>query len=368
MKNKKVLFISPVPELGAGFRARIGQYLPYLEKENINFTCRPFMSNDFFKIVYKPGRKIKKIFYFLQCTFRRLFDIFSFPFYDSIFIYREAFPFGPPLIERIIRVLGVPIIYDIDDAIFMPNPNVKEPKLIKRLKYYKKADEIIRMSSCVIVCNDYLKDYVKRINPKVEMIPTPVETKIFKPREKDGPRSVSVIGWIGTHTTFPYFEKIRNVFLRLSKKNDFVLKIVGAGKDFFADGLRVINKEWSLRDDLSDFQSLDIGVYPLGGNEFDLGKTGYKTVQYMSVGVATVASNVGRNKEIIKDGINGFLAETEDEWVKKLELLIRDSELRKKVGLEARKTVEQVYSVEINAPKLIRVFNQVHNSRKCRMR
>lgn len=138
---------------------------------------------------------------------------------------------------------------------------------------------------------------------------------------------------------------------------------MGGGRDFEVSGVKVVNEKWTLEKDVENYQSLDIGVYPLPDNEWAKAKTPFKTIQYMSVGVPTVASNVGGNREIIQDGINGFLASTKEEWIEKLSLLIENSELRRRLGMAGRKTVEEKYSVKINAPKYLEIFKNVYEER-----
>jgi hypothetical protein len=70
----------------------------------------------------------------------------------------------------------------------------------------------------------------------------------------------------------------------------------------------------------------------------------------MGVGVPVVGSPVGVNSDIIQDGVNGFLAGNDDEWVEKLSRLIEDAGLRREMGLRGRKTVEEGYSARVWAP------------------
>jgi glycosyltransferase involved in cell wall biosynthesis len=357
----KVLYITPVPYEGAGARFRIYQYLPYLSGEGVRYSVSPFLFSSFFKIVYKKGNTITKILFFVLSFLRRLFDLIRALKYDVVVIYRESFPYGPPIFEWFIKKMGKPIIYDIDDAIYLPNPNIKESVILRYLKCYSKVKDIIKLSSYVIVCNSYLKDYAEKLNPNVAIIPTPIDTDKFTPRNNALLlNNKVVIGWIGTHTTFPYLERLSNVFIRLTQKHNFVLKVVGASREWNIPGVEIINQEWTLENDIGNFQSLDIGIYPLGGSEFDLGKAGFKTLQYMSVGIPAVVSNVGMNKEIIQDGINGFLTVSEEEWIEKLSRLITDQRLRKEMGMRGRYAVEQAYSVKENAPKLLQIFRNIY--------
>ncbi len=95
-------------------------------------------------------------------------------------------------------------------------------------------------------------------------------------------------------------------------------------------------------------------------SEWTKGKCGFKVILYMSMGIPSVCSPVGMNKEIITDGVNGFLASTEDEWVEKLSFLIKDPQLRRKLGTAGRETVEQRYSLNTNVPKFLDVLKGVY--------
>ena len=95
---------------------------------------------------------------------------------------------------------------------------------------------------------------------------------------------------------------------------------------------------------------------PLADDEWSKGKCGLKGLQYMGLAIPTIMSPVGVNTAIIQDGVNGFLAETEDEWVTKLSLLIDNKELRQKLGSAGRETVVKYYSVEANKQKYLKLF------------
>jgi len=360
----KVIFISPYPTEGPSYRYRVEQYFPYLEKNGIKCVPRPFLSSAFYKILYKPKNIFRKCFYFSIASISRFFDFFRAFRYDIIFIHLEAYPIGPPVFEYLWAKFGKTIVYDLDDAIFLPRKKISY-KIIKFLKYYKKIPTLIRLSREITVCNDYLKDYTSQFKSeeKIHVIPTSVDTKKFIPRHSyEANKQVPVIGWIGSHTTADYLDLLRSVFQTLSKKYNFVLKIVGAGQQFEIPGVKTNNHEWSLSRDLEDFHSLDIGVYPLPDDEWIKGKAGFKAILYMSMGIPCVCSPVGVNKEIIIDGVNSFLASTEEEWIEKLTLLITDPDLRKKLGLEGRKTIEERFSLRVSAPKLLEVLKTAHSA------
>jgi glycosyltransferase involved in cell wall biosynthesis len=156
---------------------------------------------------------------------------------------------------------------------------------------------------------------------------------------------------------------VANVFIRLSERFPHIkFKIVGSS--FSINGLsNIISKPWSLKEEIEDLRTFDIGIMPMPDNEWTRGKCGFKAILYMSMGIPCVCSPVGVNKEIITDGINGFLADTENKWIEKLSLLIEDSDLRQRIAIAGRMTIEERYSVTVNAPSFLEIINKVFNKR-----
>ena len=352
----KVLFLTPYPREGASNRYRVLQYLPFLDTKGITYCVRPFVSPEFYRILYKPGNYLKKVWYFSFAALQRLLDIHRARHYDLIFIHRECFPFGPAFIEKMLTWTGKPIIYDFDDAIYLPT---SRSRMKQFLKNPKKVNSIIRLADHVIVCNEFLHHYSLKLNKNVSVIPTPLDTGKFVPARRKS-RTRLVIGWVGSHTTTKYLDLLTGVFRTLGQKYDFDLHIVGANKEITIPGITVINRPWTLKREVADFQDIDIGVYPLVEDEWAIGKTGFKTIQYMAVGIPCVVSDVGANKTTIQDGMNGFLARTDTEWVRKLSLLIENPALRRRMGAEGRKTVVKKFSTMVTAKLLLGIFRDLH--------
>ncbi len=348
-----ILFLVPYPEEGPSNRYRIEQYLPYLRQLGHYYWVRPFWNSRAYRILYKNGYYFKKAFYFFLGTLNRFIDILAVFKYDVVFIHRESYPFGPPFFEWLIHKFKKPIIFDFDDAIFLQNFNPAN-RIYRFLKFSSKTKKIVNMSSAVIVANKFLEEYALRYNSRVYIIPTSIDTEKFTIKKRDAGKLV--IGWIGSPTTSPYLNIIFDAMRKLSGRYDFVFKIVGAGKPVVIKGVNIQNCDWQLEREILDFQSIDIGVYPLPDTLWVRGKAAFKAIQYMSVGVPVVASPVGMAKEIIQDGVNGFLAGSDEEWVKKISILIEDRDLRARIGLEGRKTAEQKFSVKANVEILKHVI------------
>lgn len=357
---RRVLALSPIPEEGAGCRFRISQFIPYLESVGYEVTVRPFFTPEFFRLVYRPGHYLKKIAALVALSLGRWQSLRGLSHYDLVFLYREAFPIGPPLIERWLAGSGKPpIVYDFDDAIFLPNVSDAN-RFIVSLKWAGKIPEIVRLSAQVIAGNDFLASVARRYNSSVLTIPTCVDTAKFMPRtDGRGGREPLVVGWIGSPTTASYLSMLAGVFKNVHAATPFQLKVSGAASDVAVDEVPVTNVPWSLADEVSLFNTCDIGVYPLTDDEWSKGKCGFKAIQFMACGVPVVASAVGVNREIIEDGVNGFLATTADEWETKLRTLLTDAALRAQFAEAGRRTVEQRYSLRVNAPKVAAVLDEV---------
>lgn len=352
----KVLFLVPYPLEGASYRYRVHQFLPYLEKEGIQYKISSFMSKKFYKIVYKKRYLLKKILYTLEGIGRRFINALVLFKYNIIFIHLESSPFPLLMIEYLAKLLHKPLIYDLDDALFMETTNGS--KVRKILKSHKKISRIISMSSHIIVCNNFLKNFAAQyINEKqITIIPTPIDTKKFFYKNKN--TSTLCIGWIGSHSTFQYLKTILDIFPLIAQKYSFILKIVGAPVKVSLPGVTIVQKGWSLNSEIDDFQSLDIGLYPLINDAWVKGKTGFKPIQYMAAGVPCIASDIEHNREIIKNGLNGFLVNTKDEWINTISTLLSEHSLRKKITQEGRKTVEEHFSLKVHAPLFVKTIKK----------
>ena len=269
------------------------------------------------------------------------------------------------MLESLIARRGIPIVYDFDDAILLPNVSDAN-KAIGFLKHPGRVASIVRQSTHVVVGNTFLADYARRYNDAVTVIPTAVDTDRFVPRAvapADSERDL-VVGWIGSPTTFPYLQALADVLGRVAQAHQFRLKVSGAGQPVRFPGVTVDEVPWSMADEVSLFNTCDVGVYPLTDDEWSKGKCGFKAIQCMACGVPVVAAAVGVNREIIADGVNSFLASTPEEWADKLGRLLTDPGLRARMAAAGRKTIEERYSLRVTAPRLAEVLRRAVTERR----
>lgn len=351
-----MLFIVPYPKDRApSQRLKFEQYLDYFGRNGIEYTFRSFVTPQFWDILYKKGKYLRKVFWTIIGYLRRFTDVIRAFHHDVVYIHLEAAPFGPPILEWLFYKMGKPIIYDIDDLIYLPQPS-EAHRFIQILKNPDKVPKIIKWSDKVIVVTRYLARYTSRFNPNVLYVPPTINTDAYKPVQKSVHNSVC-IGWTGSHSTVKYVRLMAPVLKKLQDKYGVRIKVVG-DKNFTLPGVKIEAKDWKLEDEIKDIQDMDIGLYPLPKTEWVLGKGGLKALQYMGMGIPTVCTAYGAALEIIKNGRNGFLADTDEDWIKKLTMLIKNARLRKSIGLSGRETVIESYSITAYKEVMLSVFDE----------
>lgn len=357
MMRRRVLCIVPYPTEGASARLRVEQFMPYLKDAGIDCVVRPFLTSGFYAILYKRGNVMRKIAYFLACAFRRFVDIARSFYFDAVLIHREAFPLGPPFLEALLFLFRRRVIFDFDDAIYLPSQGGNYGAAI--LKCPRKTDFIIRHSDAVIAGNDYLRDYARRFNSAITVIPTCIDANRYRRSVRRAVSEEVVVGWIGSHTTQVFLDELEGIFLTLlAKYRNLKIRLVGGRLNALAHS-RMYAKRWSLEDELHDLQGFDIGIMPMPDDEWTRGKCAFKAILYMGCGIPVVASRVGVNTEVIEDGVSGFLVTGEYEWTEKLSLLIENRRLRDQLGQRGREKVVERYSLSGAAPVLVRILDTV---------
>lgn len=360
----KVLAFASYPVEAAATRYRVQQFVEPLSTRGITITVKPFLNSKQFAALYQRRALKSTAFHLAKAGLLRISEGFAARDADVILIQREAMMFGPPFVEWIAaRLFDKPMVLDLDDATYIPYTSPTYGKLARTLKWFRKTDDLIRWSKIVTCGNRAIAEYAQSKGARTCVIPTVVDTNIFVPITR-GSSSNLVLGWIGTHSTFPYLKNIFPVLQELAKTFAFRVRIIGAGESSVTiPGVEVENYDWKLDREVQDFQSLDIGLYPIDptlyATEWASGKSGFKAIQYMSVGIPFIASPVGAVAEIGQPGVTHLTAKTSEEWTRALTLLLGDAEMRKKMGAAGRQHVIQHYSLPDQAEKLIQAIHEV---------
>lgn len=356
-ESRSILFLFPYPaDLGPSQRFRFFQYLSELEHRGVSYTLRPLYSVSEYSAIYRPGTFILyKVLVLVYLFFKRFFQLFSVASYSVVFIHRELYPLGPPIFEWIIaKVFKKKIIYDFDDAIWLPQYQDK-PRLLDKLRNPSKVNSIIKWSWKVSCGNAYLAQHARIYNQQVVINPTTIDTEYLHNRIKDQRTEKLVIGWTGTYSTLMYLEPLIPLIRKLEEQYDFELLVIANQKpDFDCRSLRFI--PWNKDTEIDDLLRMNVGVMPLLDDDWTRGKCGFKALQYMALGIPAVISPVGVNTEIVTQGVNGYLCATDEEWYRAFEALLKNPELRIQQGKAARETVLERYSVKSNTDNFLNLF------------
>lgn len=343
---KKILIIaSHRKDRAPNQRFRFEQYTLYLKQNGYYCTLSPLITTqEEDKLFYSRGNFLRKIPLGLKMGWRRIKDLIRANQYDIILIVREAFIIGIPIFEKLLSLKKPKMVFDFDDAIWI-NVISKNNRGFGWLKSGSKTSKIIAYSDKIFAGNDYLANHALKFNKNVVIIPTTIDTDIYKPNYSISKEKI-IIGWSGSTSTIEHFQFAIPALEMLKAKFGTKIEILVIGDSSYKNSdLGIIGRPWTLETELKDLQSIDIGIMPLPDNEWTWGKCGLKGLQYMSLEIPTVMSPVGVNKIIINDGKNGFLADDVTEWVSKISLLIEDSDLRIRIGQEGRKTIINNFSV-----------------------
>lgn len=357
--SKTIFFLVPYPKGEApSQRFRFEQYLPFLEKNGYTIEIHPFYDYTTWQMLYSEGNSYKKALGVIKSYLKRFGLLFKLRKADQIFIHREVAHVGPPVFEWIIaKVLRRKYIYDFDDAIWLPNYSETNAKF-HRLKAYWKVNYCMKWAHKITSGNEYLASYARQFNPNVQIIPTTIDTENHHNLVCDHQQEPLTIGWTGTHTTMRYLDEIIPVLRDLEKSYTFkFLVISNESPNYQLHSLEFL--KWKKETEIQDLARINIGVMPLQHDIWSEGKCGFKGLQYMALEIATVMSPVGVNTSIVSDGVNGFLAESQQEWKEKLILLLEDMELRIKLGKAGKQTIEERYSVNAYQERYLRLFEGI---------
>lgn len=352
----KIALLTKYGELAASTRQRFLQYRPFLEEAGFELVHRPLLDDAYLQHLYAGDRR--KGSHVVARYIDRLCWLLSSPDVDIIWLHCESFPYLPGLLERLAGWPGKPVVFDFDDAIFHNYDH--HPKRHIRRFLGLKLHATIGTAEMAFCGNNYLAEYARPLCSRIEMVPTIVDTTVFRPGPDKQLASLSKrIGWIGTPSTWnEYLLGMLPILYQITASSGGQIAVMGADSNAKPHPYLEPVK-WSEEGEVPFLQSLDVGIMPLTDTAWSRGKCGYKLIQYMACGLPVVASPVGVNREIVEHGVNGFLAKTEAEWSNALITLLSDKELRRRMGLAGRKKVEQQYSLQVYGPKVASLLYDV---------
>lgn len=327
---------------------RVLDYIPLLEKQGIRCNFVNYSSPRLHQWLYEQGAAYsfwnkKNYSIYLERIYaliKMLYILLIAHRYDVVFIEKIT---PPKWWVRLLKKINERIVYDLDDAVFIQFP--------ERTQY------LIKNARRVVAGSHFILDHCRSLNSNTVFLPTPVPLHLYpeQPQNSTEHREGLTIGWAGTTGTIKYLSILQEPLTRLSKKYPGELRFIIIGHSDHSGELKSLFSEVNI--EIIPFidakyisgriAEFDIGVMPLDDGDWEKGKCALKALCYMSAHVPAICSRVGENIEVIQDGVNGFLASNEEEWILKLSQLIENPGLRSTLGAEGRKTIEKKYSTEV---------------------
>jgi len=354
----RILLLSRYSPKGPSSRLRHYQFLPALAEAGMSVAVAPLLPDSYLEALYaghaRPLHRIASAYAGRVCRMMaaRRFDL--------LWIEKESLPWLPDAVEKWLLRSAPPYIVDFDDAWFHHYDRSRWP-LVRRV-LGDKLDRVMQRAALVTVGNAYLAGRAESAGARsIELLPTVVDLSRYPAPARPvsgagtGAGRQPVIGWIGSPMTDHYLTLINDPLRRLAEESGARLCLVGATPGALGD-LAAERHAWREDTETGHIAGFDIGIMPLADTPWERGKCGYKLIQYMACGKPVVASPVGVNRDIVEHGVNGFLAETPQEWTDALRRLADDPDLRRRLGAAGRTKVERHYSLSGTAPHLIRLL------------
>ena len=350
----KVLALTRYDRRGASSRLRTLQFVPGLAELGIEVVPRPLLDGAFLERRYAERRAdpiaVARAYLARAASLRRDEG------WDLVWLEKEAFPWFPSFGERLLATYRAPVLAEYDDAWFHRYDQHRSP--IVRALLGGKLDAIMRRAATVVAGNAYLAERARGAGARrVEILPTCVDLSRYP---VGPPRSDTIpftVGWIGTPLTAHYLETLAPALRRLATDGPLRVVAVGAG-GVELPGVVTERPVWSEATEAESIAAFDVGVMPLPDSPWERGKCGYKLLQCMASAKAVVASPVGVNASIVRDGENGFLAPDEAGWVDALRTLRDEPDRRHAMGASGRRLVEERFSVAVNLPRLAAILRE----------
>lgn len=294
----------------------------------------------------RPLRTWRPLFY-PAALVSRLLHLRDLRHDDLILFQRPMFEWPWIGLERL-AARGRKSIFDFDDAIYLNKfGRSKLRHLVARVDHVVAGNRILAAAAGA--------------PEKTTVIPTAIDTDRFPylpPRPVSGAQVV--VGWTGTSGNYHQLASAQEGILRaLRRTGARFLVICDRPPPRELAGLRPEFVPWRAEREAEDLGRIDIGVMPLPDTPYARGKCAYKLLQYMALGRPGVASPVGANLEVVADGVDGFLASSDEEWEERLVELIADADLRARAGKLARARVEAAYAIAALVPRYLEIIRRL---------
>ncbi len=348
----RLVLLAQGPDEVASSRTRVFAYVPHLERAGIRAEVLVWNTADFVARTQRgrvsPLGHLRRAAHNIRVALRLARRARG---SDAVFIQKVVLP---AWYLRLLRRRSGRVVFDYDDALYALAPgDDRGLRAIIRRRRISRFTACLAASDLVVLENAPNREFTQRYCPQTLTITGPIDTERYRPATVEWRGDTVVLGWIGSPSTTGYLRLIEPALTELARRGRAIaVHLIGAGP-WDLPGVPVRHVPWSLEHEVEALATFDIGLMPLTDDPWSRGKGGYKILQYMAMGLPTVASPVGVNADIVRDGVTGVLARDVDGWVRALDMLVTDALARRRMGAAARAEVVAGYSLDHYAPQWI---------------
>jgi glycosyltransferase involved in cell wall biosynthesis len=301
------------------------------------------------KVVFQESRPARRLLRLPLRLLNEIRDLRQAADSDLLLIHRRCYPaFFAPLLRRKNR----PMVFDIDDAIYLPSP-VESNSGIARYRYRRNFNTTAAAANLVLCGNRVLAERVGK--KRKVIVPTAVDCRRFHP-DALGVVEHPTAGWVGHSSNLAFLEALAGPLREIAWRHPGFKLIVVADRRPRLEGVPVEYRPWTLENEVGCFKGIGIGLMPLDDSRWTRAKCAFKLLQYMALGIPSVASPVGMNREVIEHGRNGLLAMTEEDWIGSLDELVSQPAKRREIGCAGRETVERSFDLPLVSDRLLKAL------------
>ena len=350
--NCSLLVLTRYGRNGPSSRVRHYNYVPALQRAGFDVTTAPLFSDEYIERLY-GGRRLSVI-ELCKAYGRRLHQLVASRPYDLLWIEKELLPWLPAWLERALLATRT-YVMDLDDPWHLRY--AQQPYALVRYPLRHKLEHLAARAALVVVGNSTLAEWANRAGAR-KVIEVPSSVDLDRYPVLPLPEGPFTVGWIGTPPTEKYLALVAEPLHQLQASHAARVLAIGVADGFSMPGVKIERASWSENDEAADLARCHVGLAPLRNGEWERAKSGYKLVQYMAAGRATIASPVGTNASIVVHGRTGLLADTMEEWIDALRMLATDSNRLKSFGDNGRRRVEEKYSLQVASSKMIEALQE----------
>ena len=220
---------------------------------------------------------------------------------------------------------------------------------------YRPDNHIPEMCDCVVVPSKFLFDFYSSQGLRCVQIPDPIENIISHDailenhQQRRSTQSIRLV-WVGQSSNWSTIEPLRRCLEGYEYRKQFELFTISSHPE--------ADIQWDLQTVAQNVAIGDVGVIPTSTYPGAEAKSANRLLLFMALGVPVIAGDIPAYREIIDDGVNGFIADSCEKWQFALDKL-RDPDVRLEIAVNAFNNVVPQFTLDHIAQYWIELFSEI---------